>query len=46
MTGDYKTLSEVAREQGDPVHFVAGLLATKTNEREKESTDSGVSAWS
>ena len=27
MTGDYKTLSEVAREQGDPVHFMAGLLA-------------------
>ena len=32
MTGDYKTLSEVAREQGDPVHFVAGLLAEKTND--------------
>jgi hypothetical protein len=24
---DYRTLAEVAREQGDPVHFVAGLLA-------------------
>lgn len=26
---DYKTLAEVAREQGDPVHFLAGLLAAK-----------------
>ncbi len=26
--GDYRTLAEVAREQGDPVHFLAGLLAT------------------
>jgi hypothetical protein len=26
---DYRTLAEVAREQGDPVHFVAGLLAAK-----------------
>jgi hypothetical protein len=25
--GDYGTLAEVAREQGDPVHFLAGLLA-------------------
>jgi hypothetical protein len=25
--GDYHTLAEVAREQGDPVHFLAGLLA-------------------
>ncbi len=25
--GDYSTLAEVAREQGDPVHFLAGLLA-------------------
>jgi hypothetical protein len=24
---DYQTLAEVAREQGDPVHFVAGLIA-------------------
>jgi hypothetical protein len=24
---DYRTLAEVAREQGDPVHFVAGLIA-------------------
>jgi hypothetical protein len=24
---DYRTLAEVAREQGDPVHFMAGLLA-------------------
>jgi hypothetical protein len=24
---DYRTLAEVAREQGDPVHFLAGLLA-------------------
>jgi hypothetical protein len=27
MTGDYRTLATVAREQGDPVHFLAGLLA-------------------
>ncbi len=25
--GDYRTLAEVAREQGDVVHFLAGLLA-------------------
>ena len=27
--GDYRTLAEVAREQDDPVHFLAGLLATR-----------------
>jgi len=27
--GDYKSLAEVAREQGDPVHFMAGLLAAQ-----------------
>jgi hypothetical protein len=27
QTKDYRTLAEVAREQGDPVHFMAGLLA-------------------
>jgi hypothetical protein len=27
MTGDYRTLAEVAREQDNAVHFVAGLLA-------------------
>jgi hypothetical protein len=26
--GDYRTLAEVAREQSDPVHFLAGLLAS------------------
>jgi hypothetical protein len=26
---DYRTLAEVAREQGDPVHFLAGLLASR-----------------
>lgn len=26
---DYRTLAEVAREQGDAVHFLAGLLAAK-----------------
>lgn len=26
-TEEYQTLAEVAREQGDPVHFMAGLLA-------------------
>ncbi|HJT79092.1 MAG TPA: hypothetical protein VJ739_17990 [Gemmataceae bacterium] len=26
---DYRTLAEVAREQGDPVHFVAGLIAER-----------------
>jgi hypothetical protein len=25
-TGDYRTLAEVARAQGNPVHFVAGLI--------------------
>jgi hypothetical protein len=25
--GDYRVLAEVAREQGDAVHFLAGLLA-------------------
>ncbi len=25
---DYRTLAEVARQQGDPVHFMAGLLAS------------------
>lgn len=29
--GDYRTLAEVAREQGDPVHFLAGLLSETTN---------------
>ena len=28
--GDYRTLAEVAREQSDPVHFLAGLLASKS----------------
>jgi hypothetical protein len=28
--GDYRTLADVAREQGDPVHFLAGLLASKS----------------
>jgi hypothetical protein len=27
--GDFRTLAEVAREQGDAVHFLAGLLAEK-----------------
>lgn len=27
--GDYRTLAEVAREQDDPVHFLAGLLASR-----------------
>jgi hypothetical protein len=30
-TNDYRTLAEVAREQGDPVHFMAGLLASRQN---------------
>jgi hypothetical protein len=25
-TGDYRTLAEVARQQGNPVHFMAGLI--------------------
>jgi hypothetical protein len=29
QVGDYRTLAEVAREQGDPVHFLAGLLAAR-----------------
>jgi hypothetical protein len=28
-TGDYQALAEAAREQGDPVHYLAGLLARK-----------------
>jgi hypothetical protein len=28
-TNDFRTLAEVAREQGDAVHFMAGLLGTK-----------------
>jgi hypothetical protein len=30
-THDFQTLAEVAREQGDPVHFIAGLLAARGN---------------
>jgi hypothetical protein len=29
QAGDYAALAEVAREQGDPVHYLAGLLARK-----------------
>ncbi|HLN30511.1 MAG TPA: hypothetical protein VK395_22395 [Gemmataceae bacterium] len=29
QTSDYQTMAEVAREQGDPVHFMAGLLAAQ-----------------
>ena len=29
LAGDYSALSEIAREQGDPVHFMAGMLAAK-----------------
>jgi hypothetical protein len=28
--GDYHTLAELARERGDPVHFLAGLLASQS----------------
>jgi hypothetical protein len=28
-TGNYRTLADAAREQGDPVHFLAGLLAAR-----------------
>jgi hypothetical protein len=31
--GDYRTLAEVAREHGDPVHFLAGLLAARPEAR-------------
>jgi len=27
LVGDYRTLAEAAREQGDAEHFMAGLLA-------------------
>jgi hypothetical protein len=30
---DYQTLAEVAREQGDPVHFLAGLLARNSRSK-------------
>jgi hypothetical protein len=29
MAGDYRTLADAAKEQGDSVHFLAGLLAAK-----------------
>jgi len=29
QTRDYGTLAQVAREQGDPVHFLAGLIAAR-----------------
>jgi hypothetical protein len=29
QVGDFRTLAEVSREQGDPVHFLAGLLAAQ-----------------
>jgi hypothetical protein len=28
--GDFRTLAEVAREQNNPVQFVAGLLASRS----------------
>jgi hypothetical protein len=31
QTNDFRTLAEVAREQNDPVHFMAGLLAARAN---------------
>jgi hypothetical protein len=31
QTNDYRTLAEIARQQGDPVHFMAGLLAARQN---------------
>jgi hypothetical protein len=37
---DFQTLAEVAREQGDPVHFIAGLLAAK----QEGMSGSGVTA--
>lgn len=33
---DYQTLAEVARAQGDPVNFMAGLLAGRGKERMKD----------
>jgi hypothetical protein len=33
LANDYRTLAEVARDQGDAVHFMAGLLATKPDGR-------------
>jgi hypothetical protein len=33
--GDYGALAEVARAQGDPVHFLAGLLAAQRDTRTK-----------
>ena len=29
QVGDYRTLAEAAREQGDAVHFLAGLLGAR-----------------
>ena len=36
-TGDFQTLSEVAREQNNPVHFLAGLLASRERQRPEET---------
>ena len=38
--GDYRTLAEVAREQADPVHFMAGLLETLKHSPGAPATDS------
>jgi hypothetical protein len=39
---DYRTLAEVAREQADPVHFMAGLLAGRQTGGPKPLTAGGV----
>jgi hypothetical protein len=36
-TGDYETLAEVAREQKNAVHFLAGLLAARKNGKVPEA---------
>jgi len=42
--GDYRTLAEVAREQGDVVHFLAGRLVEKQKRKHEELRREIVSA--
>jgi hypothetical protein len=35
LAQDYDALAEIARQRGDPVHFVAGLLASRSGSKQK-----------
>ena len=39
QVGDYRTLAEAAREQGDAVHFLAGLLGARGKEDRGEAAE-------